>query len=96
MTKIYLMGVSFLFLLGCSDKFPEQYLYKSDVKKQICKRFVIDKENIEFTFDKEVPYEECETIFGFKPEGTGRVMSWIRRSKEKLESCSSLEVKEIL
>lgn len=93
--KIYLIIVS-LFLASCSDKFPEQYLYKSDLKKNLCKRFIINTDSVEFTFDTLVPLEECSSIYGFKEEGTGRVLSWIRRIKEKVDKCTSTIVEDVL
>lgn len=86
--KIYLL---LWILTGCaSDPFPTDKVYYINQKKQVCERYkIVDIENIKFKFDKSINFVECTDVLGFSKEDAGKVMSWARRNKKKLEECAS-------
>jgi hypothetical protein len=83
MGKITLI-LLFLFTIGCSEKFPVDELTHINLIKQLCEVYKIDKENITFKYDRDLPFDNCSTDFyGFNAEDSAKVTSWMRRAKKK-------------
>lgn len=91
--KTFLTVISFFFMVGCGDPFPTEHLINVDANKKICDDYLINTKDVTFKFDHAITFEECPAVYGFSGEDAGKVMSWIRRNKKKLDECASSEVR---
>ena len=88
MLKICLTVISILALTSCAKtEFPADYLYQVDVINKVCDQFKIDKEKMQFQFEKAIPFDQCPVVFGFEQKDVGNVMNFLRRMAKKAEKC---------
>lgn len=71
-------------VLSCSQalrKFPSDTLYEYDTKSKVCGVYKItDFENLKFKHVKDLPLDQCPSVFGFKEADIAPVMDWIKDS----------------
>lgn len=88
--RICLITISSLFLLSCAQEpFPADYLYTVDVQNKVCEQYKIDKKNVKFNFEKEIPFDQCPIVYGFDEKDVGHVMNYVRSVKRKAEACNA-------
>lgn len=76
------MALSLIFLTSCQNigKFPASKFYEMVPSEGICGEYIIIKQKpLTFKHIQDLPLDKCpKIIFGFTPEDTAKVMSWIR------------------
>lgn len=66
-------------LSGCAGlkKFPTDKLYEFDPKVPTCAEYQItDFEHLKFKHVKDIPFDQCQAIFGFLDKDIGKVLQW--------------------
>jgi hypothetical protein len=76
------MALSLFFLVGCAtvEPFPAKYVYELDTDNFVCVKYeIVNLENLTFKYVDTQNLLQCNGVFGFKSDDTGKVMSYTRR-----------------
>ncbi len=68
-----------LALTNCAGlrKFPEERLWEFDAKSDVCAEYkIVDYDNIQYVWLRDVPRAQCPSIFGFKSSRIPAVLDW--------------------
>lgn len=72
-------------LSGCAGlkKFPEDRLWEFDAKDRVCAEYKItDYEHFKYVWLRDVPLNQCPSIFGFTTKAIPKVLDWAQDSVE--------------
>lgn len=63
--------------------FPTKDLFEYDAKNKVCGQYVlVDEENLKYDWVKDLPVNQCPSIFGFRSKDIPKVLDWGTDAKD--------------
>lgn len=82
---LLLVALLLTFLTGCAGlkPFPTKELYEFDPRSKVCALYtIVDEEKMQWQWVRDIPAENCVSIFGFKTSDIPNVINWVMDARE--------------